>query len=85
MNPNEDCFANQIMADSIYSLLTNYEYDIFQVDDQSRERKISRFELNDMTGFVGNNYITLASIDNYCKRYIFLLFFNYQNVCGYIS
>ncbi|MFT5606621.1 MAG: FkbM family methyltransferase [Parvicella sp.] len=64
MNPTEDCFANQIMADSIYSLLTNYGYDIFQIENQSRERKTSRFELNDMTGFVGSNYIALASIDS---------------------
>lgn len=51
---------NQAAADKIYRFFKDVSYDIFQLDVDGGETKISQFELDNREGFVGSNYVVYA-------------------------
>ena len=57
MRPPLACVQNQASADAIYGLFNGAGYNVYQIDDEGRETKISRFELDDRIAFVSFNYI----------------------------
>ena len=62
MLPPSKCAKNQASADAIYNLFTNYQYDIYQINDTGEEIKINQFRLNDPDTYVGMNYIARPQI-----------------------
>lgn len=60
-HPAESCIRNQASADALFSLLSQLEYDIFHInEDSGLEAKIDRFELDDQDTFPGINFIAHA-------------------------
>ena len=57
MHPPLACVKNQASADAIYALFNGAGYDVYQIDDEGGETKISRFELDDRISYVGWHYI----------------------------
>jgi FkbM family methyltransferase len=60
MQPAAECTRNQASADAIFRMLNGAAYEIFQIDEAGGETRISRFELDDPSAFVGSNYIAHA-------------------------
>jgi len=57
MHSSERCFENLLSADKIFDLLISLNYEVYQIDENSREFKISKFNLDDMDNFISSNYI----------------------------
>lgn len=60
-HPPEICARNQASAEALFGLLSELAYDIFQINEEDgAEIRVNRFELDDQSAFLGNNFIAHA-------------------------
>jgi hypothetical protein len=61
MRPDAVRAANQASADSVYALLDDAGYDVFQIhDSDGSETRIAGFELDDRERYAGSNFVAHA-------------------------
>lgn len=57
LKTEEMCARNSFTADRLYAFLSEAEYEIRQLTSNGEERAVQRFNLNDLSGYLGSDFI----------------------------